>query len=68
MVKETWNVKTGEFIPVPENVINFYNDIVEVYKKYNLSISHEDYHGSFIVEDYNPYDVEWLKNAGLRLE
>ena len=65
---ETWNAKTGESVKIPNNVIDFYNDLIAVFKKHNLSISHEDYHGSFLVENYNEQNIEWLKNAGLNID
>ncbi len=45
----------------------FFNDIEKVYEKHNLSISHEDSQGAFIIEEYNTeggrYNLEWLKQA-----
>jgi hypothetical protein len=32
-------------------------------KKHNVSISHEDGHGGFLLEPYRPSLVEWAKNA-----
>lgn len=45
----------------------FLDEIEQLYKKYNLSISHEDVGGSFIIEDYNDYDVEWLRSAKIEM-
>jgi hypothetical protein len=42
--------------------------LFELYEKYNLTISHEDFHGSFELE-YNRSDAEkerdknWMNNA-----
>lgn len=41
----------------------FIDEIIKVMKKYNLSISHEDSHGSFIIEKYEEYNIKWLKDA-----
>ena len=29
----------------------------------NLSLSHEDSHGAFIIEKYDEYNIKWLKNS-----
>jgi len=46
-----------------KKVILFLQDIEEICKKYHLSISHEDGHGSFIIEKYSDYNMQWLKDA-----
>ena len=46
-----------------KKVILFLQDIEEICKKYHLSISHEDGHGSFIIEKYSDYNIQWLKDA-----
>ena len=53
VTNEEDNVEMKEFI----------DEIIKVMKKYNLSISHEDSHGSFIIEKYDDYNIRWLKNA-----
>ena len=39
--------------PMPHHLRCFYDEIDSVCKKYNLSISHEDSQGSFIIENYH---------------
>ena len=63
IIMETWSNKTNSFIEMPENQMNFLNEIEVICKKYNLSISHEDHHGSFEIDLYNEDNLEWLKNA-----
>ena len=41
----------------------FIDDIIKVMKKHNLSISHEDSHGAFIIEKYDECNIKWLKGA-----
>ena len=55
----------GDYVEMdmPERMRNFLEDIKKVCEKHNLSISHEDGHGAFIVEDYNDRNIEWLFNA-----
>lgn len=43
----------------------FLSDLADVCKRHNLSLSHEDGHGSFIVEDYDSRNIEWLLEARL---
>ncbi|MGG2091283.1 hypothetical protein AB1283_00770 [Bacillus sp. S13(2024)] len=62
-MRNTWDEKLSDHIETPIEMINFFNDIEEVCKKHNMSISHEDYHGGFIIEEYNEKNIEWLKNA-----
>lgn len=46
-----------------EKIKSFLDDIEQVYKKYNLSIAHEDTGGAFIIEDYDKNDIEWIRSA-----
>ena len=46
----------------------FLNGIETLCKKYNLSISHEDGHGSFIIEDYNELNINRLNDACVEAE
>ena len=43
---KNWSLIENDDIEIPENIIKFLNEITEIYKKYNLSLSHEDCHGS----------------------
>jgi hypothetical protein len=53
----------GEYIPMPQKMKDFYQEIDIVCKKYNLSIFHEDRHGSFMIEEYKKDNIDWFKNA-----
>lgn len=63
MDNETFDIKEGKRVQIPEIMNDFFDDIIKVYKKYNLSLSHEDMHGSFIVEDLSLYNIKWLRDA-----
>jgi len=41
----------------------FIEDIISLYKKYNLSISHEDTHGAFVITRYSEENEDWLRQA-----
>ena len=66
--RESWDCKKGERVETPQKQIDFIEEIDAVCKKYNLSISHEDGHGGFEIEEYDPYNIEWLKRAGINWE
>lgn len=65
---ESWDINKKQDIKTPESVINFLNEIDNICKKYNFSISHEDSHGGFIIEKYEDYNIKWLKNCMLNLK
>lgn len=48
------------------HVKRFYKELIAIYKKYDISISHEDSHGSFIIENYNGNNVDWIMDADIR--
>lgn len=41
----------------------FLEDIKRVCQKHNRSISHEDMHGAFIIEEYNEFNINQLGYA-----
>lgn len=56
-----WDRNAGEYIPLPSKMRDFLNDIGEVYCKHGLAIGHEDDHGSFLIEDFDPKNEHDLK-------
>ena len=46
----------------------FLNDIKEVCKKHNMSISHEDFQGGFIITSYNDSNIKWLFDARIEYQ
>ena len=57
-----WNRKEHKDVEVPR-IDNFLEEILSVCKKHNLSISHEDWHGAFIIEEYSDKLSQWLNEA-----
>lgn len=41
----------------------FLTDVVMLMKRYDLCISHEDEHGSFIVKPFDSRYAEWFREA-----
>ena len=69
---KTWDETKGKRIDTPKKMKLFFKEIEDVCLKYNLSISHEDSHGGFIIEEYDKYNIDWLncasKNYGRKLK
>ncbi len=63
-----WDCNKKEFVETPTNILLFLNEINEVCKKYNLSISHEDGHGAFEIEKYSEHNQNWLNNTNLNIK
>lgn len=57
-----WSVKEQKETEPPE-IDAFIEEIVSVYRKHGLSISHEDGHGAFVIESFDETNVEWLERA-----
>ena len=53
----------NERIETPENIVNFFDEIEAVCKKYGLSISHEDGEGGFIIEPFNEGNIKRFRDA-----
>jgi len=58
-----WNNNTNQFESMPLEVKAFLADIVCVCKKHGYSLSHEDKHGSFIIDEYKDDNMQWLCSA-----
>ena len=41
----------------------FLADVEALMRKHNVSISHEDGHGAFVLEDFDESNLEWLRAA-----
>lgn len=62
---KVYDRKIQQWITMPFHLKMFYKDLNELCRKYNLSISHEDSHGEFIIENYHEGYMEWLMDASL---
>ena len=61
-----WNQKLHKNVPSIQ-VDMFLAEIEATCRKHNLSISHEDGHGSFIIEPLDEGHITWLKDAATTL-
>lgn len=62
-----WNNKERVYVDSPD-VDLFLKDIVQVFKNHNKSISHEDIHGSFVIEEYSESNERWLLGASVNIK
>lgn len=46
-------------------VTSFLDDLVSVYEKHHLSLSHEDGQGAFIVQPLSQGNIRWLRDASI---
>jgi hypothetical protein len=62
-MNRVWDRTKSCVVDMPKEMEDFLNDIKAVCEKHGLSISHEDYHGAFLIERYDENNIEWLFNA-----
>lgn len=55
-----WNKNTHE-LEENKKVDDFLDDIIRVYQKHDMALSHEDTHGAFVVTELTKYNILWLK-------
>jgi len=64
---KSYDIKKYEIIETPKEVKAFIEDIINLSKKHNLSISHEDIGGGFRIEKYKEDNIDWFKDASLNI-
>lgn len=57
-----WSSKDGKKVARPE-IDAFLKEIAEVCVRHGMSISHEDEHGAFVIENFGLGYMEWLNHA-----
>lgn len=55
-------------VPAFNPVLNFLSEYTELCKKHNMSLSHQDGEGAFIIESYKDYNIDWVADAEVHLE
>ncbi len=60
-----WSVVKQEEVPMPTKVKRFLDDYENLCYRYGLSLAHEDGMGSFVIEEYDEGNIEWVKSANL---
>jgi hypothetical protein len=64
MATKRWDSRTTDEVENKE-IDAFLDDIIKVCKKHNMSISHEDCHGAFIIENFDNHNEQWLRAAAI---
>jgi hypothetical protein len=62
---ERWNENTDEFVTDTPKIDSFISEIEIVCIRHGFSISHEDGHGSFIIEKYDEDNIKRLESAAI---
>lgn len=62
---KSYNFKDEEYMETPTKIIQFFDEVVNLCKKYNLIISHEDGHGEFKIVPYKKLYMEWTRDASI---
>ena len=65
---KVWDKTKRCEVDMPKEMEDFLNDIKSVCLKHNLSISHEDYNGVFLIEEYDEDNIRWLFDASKNYE
>ena len=60
--ESTWKLNTPVLCEQPREAKEFLEEI-KVSNRYNMSISHEDGHGAFVVEPWSEDNAKWLGAA-----
>ena len=64
---KNWDCNKNKYVARSKKIEAFFNEIESVCRKHGYSISHEDGHGSFEIEEYKDSNIDWLKNANLNI-
>lgn len=52
------------YIETPQKIKDFYKEYCELCRKHNISLSHEDGHGAFIIDETDlEHNLEWVAEA-----
>jgi len=62
-----WDKNLKQYVE-NEEINRFIDEILAVCNKYNVSISHEDTQGSFIILDKNNETDSWISSAIINLK
>lgn len=60
---DIYDKKIKKIITMPEEIQDFFDGLEKLCRVHNISISHEDEQGSFVLERYDGKNIEWIKNA-----
>lgn len=55
--------RNGKLAEPDPAVTAFLNDLEDLCRKHGMSLSHQDTEGAFVIEDFNPKRLAWLRAA-----
>ena len=58
-----WNCEKSAYQPMSDNIKQFMQELETLCRKYDMSISHEDTHGAFVIESFSEEYMTWFKSA-----
>jgi hypothetical protein len=62
--KKRWSCEKRDYVE-NKKIDSFMEDLFKLYEKHDLSISHEDGHGGFIIEKMSDENVRWISYASI---
>jgi predicted Zn-dependent peptidase len=62
-MNEIYDKKIKKVITTPEEIKDFLDALEKLCRAHNISISHEDTQGGFVLEKYDKKNIEWVRNA-----
>lgn len=60
-----WDQRVTSFVESPEKIEKFLDAYEKLCREHNISFSHEDEHGSFIIENFRQTNIEWARDASI---
>jgi hypothetical protein len=60
IAENKWDRNEQKYIKTPLKIKVFLEELQALCKDHNLSISHEDHNGTFIIDDYTEDNIQWL--------
>jgi hypothetical protein len=63
-----WDTNKRDRVESPSAVESFLDSYEELCQKHGLSLSHEDDQGAFIITEYNVRNIDWVRNASLKIK
>lgn len=59
----TWSTQKREHVKMSEEIRSFLIEYEELCRKHNITLSHEDGHGAFLIDDFSESNIEWVSQA-----
>lgn len=58
----------GEWVESSERIEAFLDDIQEVFEEHGLALGHEDWHGAFLIFEFDEEFVDWVRGAHIAFD